>query len=168
MTAFNIVRVRAAAVTSIRASKQVRKSLSFNPKFIWRIPVQTDPDKSAFTAIGKMKEAIMFKAAPHKQKLLISCLIGWAWFLAAAAPPASAEFQAWVMAKLPDTPEGMAVDSKSNIYTTLFHTGEVIMLKDDGSYEPLRGATCDRANCSRRAERRNRIAAAALGDSQER
>jgi len=110
----------------------------------------------------------MFKAAPHKQKLLISCLIGWAWFLAAAAPPASAEFQAWVMAKLPDTPEGMAVDSKSNIYTTLFHTGEVIMLKDDGSYEPLRGATCDRANCSRRAERRNRIAAAALGDSQER
>jgi hypothetical protein len=134
MTAFNIARVRAAATTSIRASKQARKSLSFNPRFIWRIPVQTDPDKSAFTAIGKTKEAIMFKAAPHKQKLLISCLIGWAWFLT-AAPPASAEFQAWVMAKLPDTPEGMAVDSKSNIYTTLFHTGEVIMLKDDGTYE---------------------------------
>jgi sugar lactone lactonase YvrE len=57
--------------------------------------------------------------------------------LAAAAPPASAEFQASVMAKLPDTPEGMAVDSKGNIYTTLFHTGEVIMLKDDGSYDHI-------------------------------
>ena len=79
----------------------------------------------------------MFKPAPHKQKLLMSCLIGWAWFLAAAAPPASAEFQASVIAKLPDTPEGMAVDSKGNIYTTLFHTGEVIMLKDDGSYDHI-------------------------------
>ena len=79
----------------------------------------------------------MFKPAPHKQKLLMFCLIGWAWFLAAAAPPASAEFQASVMAKLPDTPEGMAVDSKGNIYTTLFHTGEVIMLKDDGSYDHI-------------------------------
>ena len=76
----------------------------------------------------------MFKPAPHKQKLLMCCLIGWAWFLVAAAP-ASAQVKGWVMAKLPDTPEGMAVDSKSNIYTTLFHTGEVIMLKDDGSYE---------------------------------
>ena len=79
----------------------------------------------------------MFKPAPHKQKLLMSCLIGWAWFLAAAAPPASAEFQASIMAKLPDTPEGMAVDSKGNIYTTLFHTGEVIMLKDDGNYDHI-------------------------------
>ena len=79
----------------------------------------------------------MFKPAPHKQKLLMSCLIGWVWFLAAVAPPASAQFQASVMAKLPDTPEGLAVDSKSNIYTTLFHTGEVIMLKDDGSYDHI-------------------------------
>ena len=46
----------------------------------------------------------MFKPAPHKLKLLVFCLIGWAWFLAAAAPPASAQFKAWVMAKLPDTP----------------------------------------------------------------
>ena len=39
------------------------------------------------------------------------------------------------MAKLPDTPEGMAVDSKGNLYTTLLHSDEVIMLKDDGSYD---------------------------------
>lgn len=64
----------------------------------------------------------------------MSCLLGLTWFLA-ATPPASAQFKAWVMAKLPDTPEGMAVDSKGNLYTTLLHTGEVIMLKNDGSYD---------------------------------
>ena len=79
----------------------------------------------------------MFKSAPHKEKLMmvLFCLIGCACFFTAAAPPASAQFKSWVMAKLPDTPEGMAVDSKGNIYTTLFHTGEVVMLKDDGTYD---------------------------------
>lgn len=41
------------------------------------------------------------------------------------------------MAKLPDTPEGLGIDSKGNIYATQFHTGEVVMLKDDGSYEHI-------------------------------
>ena len=79
----------------------------------------------------------MFNSASYKGRLLVAlfCLIGWAGLLATA--PASAQFKAWVMAKLPDTPEGMAVDSKGNIYTTLFHTGEVIMLKDDGSYDHI-------------------------------
>jgi sugar lactone lactonase YvrE len=39
------------------------------------------------------------------------------------------------MAKLPDTPEGLAVDSNGNIYATLSHIDEVVMLKDDGSYD---------------------------------
>lgn len=81
----------------------------------------------------------MFKAALHKGTLPMAlyCLTGWAGFFAVAAPPASAQFKAWVMAKLPDTPEGMAIDSKGNIYTTLFHIGEVIELKDDGSYDHI-------------------------------
>jgi len=41
------------------------------------------------------------------------------------------------MAKLPDTPEGLGIDSKGNIYATLFHTGEVVMLKGDGSYDHI-------------------------------
>ena len=53
------------------------------------------------------------------------------------APSASAQFKAWVMAKLPDTPEGLGIDSQGNIYATQFHTGEVVMLKDDGSYEHI-------------------------------
>lgn len=61
--------------------------------------------------------------------------IGWVFFLAFAVLPASGQFKAWVMAKLPDTPEGMAVDSKGNLYTTLLHTDEVIMLKENGSYD---------------------------------
>jgi len=39
----------------------------------------------------------MFNSVLHKGKLLMAvlCLIGWAGFLA-AAPPASAQFKAWV------------------------------------------------------------------------
>ena len=77
----------------------------------------------------------MLVATAHKQKLFTFCSIGLVCFLAASTPPASAQFKAWVMAKLPDTPEGMAVDSKGNLYTTLLHTGEVIKLKNDGSYD---------------------------------
>jgi hypothetical protein len=74
-------------------------------------------------------------SASRKRKLFIFCSICLAWFLTAGTAPASAQFKAWVMAKLPDTPEGMAVDSKGNLYTTLLHTGEVIMLKNDGTYD---------------------------------
>lgn len=53
------------------------------------------------------------------------------------APPAAAQFKSWVLAKLPDTPEGLAADSKGNLYATLVHRGEVVMLKEDGSYEHI-------------------------------
>jgi hypothetical protein len=57
----------------------------------------------------------MFKSASHKHRLFMAllCLIGWAGLLA-AAPPASAQFKAWVMAKLPDRPWGLGIDSKGN------------------------------------------------------
>jgi len=69
--------------------------------------------------------------------MVLFWLVGCACFFTAAVPTASAQFQAWVMAKLPDTPEGMAIDSQGNLYTTLFHTGEIIRLKDDGSYNHI-------------------------------
>jgi len=69
--------------------------------------------------------------------MVLFWLAGYACILAAAVSTASAQFQAWVMAKLPDTPEGMALDSQGNIYTTLFHTGEIVRLKDDGSYDHI-------------------------------
>jgi sugar lactone lactonase YvrE len=86
---------------------------------------------------GRMAD--MFNSALHKGRLLmaLSFLIGWAGFLAAAAPPASAQFKAWVMAKLPDKPWGLGIDSKGNIYTSLPTSGEVIMLKDDGTYDHI-------------------------------
>jgi sugar lactone lactonase YvrE len=81
----------------------------------------------------------MFNSASYKGRLLMAllCLIGWAGFLAAAAPPAPAQFKAWVMAKLPDRPWGLGIDSKGNIYTSLIDSGEVVMLKDDGSYDHI-------------------------------
>jgi sugar lactone lactonase YvrE len=77
------------------------------------------------------------QSATHraKRKRILFWLFMWAWWLAANAPPASAQFTAWVMAKLPDTPEGLGTDSKGNYYAGLVHTGEVIMLKHDGSYD---------------------------------
>jgi sugar lactone lactonase YvrE len=72
----------------------------------------------------------------HQRKLSV-LLISLTALLFAYAPSASAQFKAWVMAKLPDTPEGLGIDSKGNIYATQFHTGEVVMLKDDGSYDHI-------------------------------
>jgi hypothetical protein len=79
----------------------------------------------------------MFNSASYKERLLVAlfCLIGWAGFL--ATPPASAQFKAWVMAKLPERPWGLGVDSKGNIYTSFPLTGEVVMLKDDGTYDHI-------------------------------
>jgi hypothetical protein len=54
-----------------------------------------------------------------------------------SASPASAQFKAWVLAKLPETPEGLAVDSNGNIYATLLHIGEIVMLKDEGTYDHI-------------------------------
>jgi len=65
---------------------------------------------------------------------LLSSLMFGAW-LFVAADPAAAQFKSWVAAKLPDTPEGLAVDSTGALYATLMHIGEVVRIKDDGSYE---------------------------------
>jgi sugar lactone lactonase YvrE len=81
----------------------------------------------------------MLKSPLHKRTLLtvLFHLISCGGFLAVAVPPASAQFKAWVMAKLPERPWGMAVDSKGNIYTSLPLTGEVVVLKDDGTYDHI-------------------------------
>ena len=78
----------------------------------------------------------MSGSALHRKKLplLLLYLIGW---LTIAPLPASAQFKAWVMTRLPDTPEGLGIDSKGNIYATLYHSGEVVLLKQDGSYEHI-------------------------------
>jgi sugar lactone lactonase YvrE len=80
----------------------------------------------------------MFQSALLKRKLLMVLfgLIGWARFFV-DPPPASAQFKAWVMAKLPERPWGLGVDSKGNIYTSLPLTGEVVVLKDDGTYDHI-------------------------------
>jgi hypothetical protein len=85
----------------------------------------------------RIEEARMIPSALRKEKPLRTLfrLIGCACLFLAVSMPASAQFKSWVLAKLPDTPEGLAVDSSGNIYATLFHIGEVIQVKDDGSYD---------------------------------
>ncbi len=63
--------------------------------------------------------------------------IACALLFTAAPSLAAAQFKAWVMAKLPDTPEGLGVDSHGNLYATLMHIGEVVMVKDNGSYDHI-------------------------------
>jgi sugar lactone lactonase YvrE len=81
----------------------------------------------------------MVQLGPRQKECLriLFWLIACALFLTAASPLATAQFKAWVMAKLPDTPEGLGVDSHGNLYATLMHIGEVVMLKDDGSYDHI-------------------------------
>lgn len=81
----------------------------------------------------------MAQSGPRQEERLtiLSRLIACALFFTAASPPATAQFKAWVMAKLPDTPEGLGVDSHGNLYATLMHIGEVVMLKEDGSYDHI-------------------------------
>ena len=64
---------------------------------------------------------------------LLSLICG-VWFFV-APQLAAAQFKSWVMAKLPDTPEGLALDSKGTVYATLIHIGEVVTVKGDGSYD---------------------------------
>jgi sugar lactone lactonase YvrE len=41
----------------------------------------------------------------------------------------------WNYAKLPGAPEGLCTDSKNNLYTTVHNTGEVVLLKGNGSFD---------------------------------
>lgn len=45
------------------------------------------------------------------------------------------KFKADVYTKLPDTPKGLCVDSKGNLYASLVHAGQVVKLLEDGKYE---------------------------------
>ena len=61
----------------------------------------------------------------------VICLLAGATLTIPAAP---AQFKSWVLAKLPDTPEGLATDARGQMYAALLHTGEVVRLKQ-GGYE---------------------------------
>ena len=52
----------------------------------------------------------------------------------AVAEASTEAFSARVYTQLPDTPEGIGVDTQGNLYASLFHTGEVVQLKEDGQY----------------------------------
>jgi sugar lactone lactonase YvrE len=73
--------------------------------------------------------------AGHFPRMVVA-LASAAW-LTAAASPAAAQFKSWTLAKFPAKPEGLAADSKGNLYATLVNTGEVVRIKEDGSYDHI-------------------------------
>jgi hypothetical protein len=60
--------------------------------------------------------------SPRRLFYFIVC----AWFFAAASATCPAQFKAWVMAKLPDTPEGLGVDSHGNLCATALLAGHIL------------------------------------------
>lgn len=55
--------------------------------------------------------------------------------LPGAAPAESATpYRAQVYSRLPDTPEGIGVDTQGNLYASLFHTGQIVQLDEEGGY----------------------------------
>jgi sugar lactone lactonase YvrE len=55
--------------------------------------------------------------------------------VALMAQVAHAEYKAWVLARFADTPEGLAVDAAGNLYTALFHTGQIMKVTPEGAQE---------------------------------
>jgi sugar lactone lactonase YvrE len=67
---------------------------------------------------------------------VVVCIITLALIISIIPTKAlSEEYKMWTYTKLPATPEGVCVDSKNNLYATMIYTGEVVLLKDDGTYE---------------------------------
>ena len=52
-----------------------------------------------------------------------------------ATGAAHAEYNAWVLAKFDDTPEGLTVDKDGNYYTALLHTGKIMKVTPDVQQE---------------------------------
>ena len=51
------------------------------------------------------------------------------------APAESATpYRARVYTRLPDTPEGIGMDTQGNLYASLFHTGQIVQLDEEGGY----------------------------------
>jgi sugar lactone lactonase YvrE len=50
---------------------------------------------------------------------------------------ATRDYRAWVAAKLPGNPEGLAIDAAGRIYATIYKTGEVVRLDGKGGYEHI-------------------------------
>jgi sugar lactone lactonase YvrE len=49
----------------------------------------------------------------------------------------SEEYKMWAYTTLPGVPEGVCVDSKNSLYASIAWTGEVVLLKEDGTYEHI-------------------------------
>ena len=58
--------------------------------------------------------------------VIVVCVV----LMAQVAHPA---YRAWVFARFADTPEGLAVDAAGNIYTALFHKGQIMKVTLEGT-----------------------------------
>jgi sugar lactone lactonase YvrE len=75
----------------------------------------------------------MFQSAFRAAAVALVCIFTGVAIFAQEKSPVSTQFNAWVLRKFPDIPRGLGIDSKGNIFVSLLTTGELVMLKNDGS-----------------------------------
>jgi len=51
------------------------------------------------------------------------------------SPDTTSNYKAWVMATLPESPEGLAIDAQGKIYAVVVKPGEVVRLDEKGGFE---------------------------------
>jgi len=82
-------------------------------------------------------KSIKFKGINHLAKVVLYiAILTWINFLLPTIT-FTKEYKMWAYSTLSGVPEGICVDSKNNLYASITWTGEVVLLKDDGTYEHI-------------------------------
>lgn len=82
-------------------------------------------------------ESIRFKGLNRLVKIASSFAVSAIIFCMFTTPVFSEEYKVWTYTTLPGAPEGVCVDSKNNLYASMSWVGEVVLLKDDATYEHI-------------------------------
>ena len=79
----------------------------------------------------------MLKSAFCTVVVALLCVFAGVALLGQDKSPIQSPFRAWILGKFSDVPRGLAIDSKGHIYVSLLLTGEVVMMKNNGSYDHI-------------------------------
>jgi sugar lactone lactonase YvrE len=72
-----------------------------------------------------------------RHRFMVLCLTLASFSAGAAAPPfpgATPDYKAWVAARLPGNPEGLAQDAQGRMYASIAETGQIVRLDGKGGY----------------------------------
>ena len=88
------------------------------------------------TFIRRSPRAVQSLLAPCAIAITFSCAV--VFTAQAAAPPfpgATPDYKAWIAARLPGNPEGLAQDAQGRLYASIATTGQIVRLDGKGGYD---------------------------------